>query len=85
MAYARWVPSQQSWSHAEPLHNPLHRLLMHAMALSAKQMQCWRRNPSMEHFPVWVKMRAHMRAHKSFGIYHETFKVDCCLPCFVGL
>ena len=29
----------------------------------------------MEHFPVWVKMRAHMRTHKSFGIYHETYKV----------
>ena len=31
--------------------------------------------PSKEHFPVWVKMRSHMRQNKSFGIFHETFKV----------
>ncbi len=33
------------------------------------------RAPSKEHFPVWVKMRSHMRQNKSFGIFHETFKV----------
>ncbi|KAK9915529.1 hypothetical protein WJX75_000349 [Coccomyxa subellipsoidea] len=42
---------------------------------SFDQLHDYARAPSKKHFPAWVKTRAVMRANKSFGIYHETYKV----------